>query len=33
MLLTTKFLRPTSDARAVKRERLSALLEAGGHGG
>jgi len=27
MLLTTKFLRPTTDARAVKRERLSALLE------
>jgi len=27
MLLTTKFLRPTSDSRAVKRERLSALLE------
>lgn len=27
MLLTTKFLRPTSDARAVKRERLSDLLE------
>jgi len=27
MLLTTKFLRPTSDPRAVKRERLSALLE------
>ncbi|WP_372997949.1 LuxR C-terminal-related transcriptional regulator [Marinobacter sp.] len=27
MLLTTKFLRPTSDSRAVKRERLSKLLE------
>ena len=27
MLLTTKFLRPTSDARAVKRDRLSDLLE------
>ncbi|WP_417566773.1 LuxR C-terminal-related transcriptional regulator [Marinobacter sp.] len=27
MQLTTKFLRPTSDPRAVKRERLSALLE------
>ncbi|SNC74403.1 LuxR family transcriptional regulator, maltose regulon positive regulatory protein [Marinobacter sp. es.048] len=27
MLLTTKFLRPTSDSRAVKRERLSDLLE------
>ncbi|KEF32282.1 Transcriptional activator of maltose regulon, MalT [Marinobacter nitratireducens] len=29
MLLTTKFLRPTSDPRSVKRERLSALLESG----
>ena len=27
MLLTTKFLRPTTDSRAVKRERLSELLE------
>ncbi|MEC7376470.1 MAG: helix-turn-helix transcriptional regulator, partial [Pseudomonadota bacterium] len=26
MLLTTKFLRPTADPRAVKRDRLSALL-------
>ena len=30
MLLTTKFLRPTSDPRAVKRERLSAMLEPDG---
>lgn len=30
MLLTTKFLRPTSDARAVKRDRLSDLLETHG---
>ena len=30
MLLTTKFLRPTSEPRAVKRERLSALLEPDG---
>jgi LuxR family maltose regulon positive regulatory protein len=29
MLLTTKFLRPTSDPRAVRRERLSSLLEPG----
>ncbi|MBW4933349.1 LuxR C-terminal-related transcriptional regulator [Marinobacter sp. F4206] len=27
MLLTTKFLRPTSDQRAVRRERLSSMLE------
>ena len=27
MLLTTKFLRPTSDPRAVRRDRLSSLLE------
>ena len=27
MLLTTKFLRPTADPRAVKRQRLSKLLE------
>lgn len=27
MLLTTKFLRPASDPRAVRRERLSSLLE------
>ncbi|MGC8119049.1 LuxR C-terminal-related transcriptional regulator [Marinobacter sp. VGCF2001] len=27
MLLTTKFLRPTPDARAVQRQRLSALLQ------
>lgn len=30
MLLTTKFLRPTSDARPVKRDRLSDLLETNG---
>ncbi|MBU2955660.1 LuxR C-terminal-related transcriptional regulator [Marinobacter sp. F3R08] len=30
MLLTTKFLRPTSDSRTVKRERLSSLLEPSG---
>ncbi|WP_144821899.1 LuxR C-terminal-related transcriptional regulator [Marinobacter piscensis] len=29
MLLTTKFLRPASDSRAVQRERLSALLTPG----
>lgn len=29
MLLTTKFLRPAADARAVRRERLSSLLATG----
>ena len=27
MLLTTKFLRPTPDPRAVRRQRLDSLLE------
>ena len=30
MLLTTKFLRPTTDARAVRRDRLSTRLAPGG---